>query len=139
MTFRDIANNEGVFAQDVAARCKELGHMAVIWRIGAPPGSGARCETRSGVLAVCLEASVRSTSSSGQRVARRPVRSNVRKKGGSSLRLLVAGGDRPARISTPRPGPGAQSALRALARSGMKIGRIEEPLKYRPETRETAT
>ena len=25
------------------------------------------------------------------------------------------------------PGPGAQSALRALARSGMKIGRIEEP------------
>ena len=25
----------------------------------------------------------------------------------------------------PRPGPGAQSALRALARSGMKIGRIE--------------
>ena len=26
--------------------------------------------------------------------------------------------------STKQPGPGAQSALRALARSGMKIGRI---------------
>lgn len=28
--------------------------------------------------------------------------------------------------STKTPGPGAQSALRALARSGMKIGRIED-------------
>jgi len=27
-------------------------------------------------------------------------------------------------IRTKTPGPGAQSALRALARSGMKIGRI---------------
>jgi ribosomal protein S11 len=27
---------------------------------------------------------------------------------------------------TQTPGPGAQSALRALARSGMKIGRIED-------------
>jgi small subunit ribosomal protein S14e len=27
---------------------------------------------------------------------------------------------------TKTPGPGAQSALRALARSGMKIGRIED-------------
>ena len=30
-----------------------------------------------------------------------------------------------AALPSPRPGPGAQSALRALARSGMKIGRIE--------------
>lgn len=29
-------------------------------------------------------------------------------------------------LRTKTPGPGAQSALRALARSGMKIGRIGE-------------
>ena len=33
----------------------------------------------------------------------------------------TSGGNR-----TKTPGPGAQSALRALARSGMKIGRIED-------------
>src|SRR3569833_3080003 len=32
----------------------------------------------------------------------------------------------PLGIGTSTPGPGAQSALRALARSGMKIGRIED-------------
>jgi small subunit ribosomal protein S14e len=35
--------------------------------------------------------------------------------------LFILGGTR-----TKTPGPGAQSALRALARSGMKIGRIED-------------
>lgn len=35
------------------------------------------------------------------------------------IRLRATGGTR-----TKTPGPGAQSALRALARSGMKIGRI---------------
>ena len=34
---------------------------------------------------------------------------------------LATGGN-----GTKTPGPGAQSALRALARSGMKIGRIED-------------
>ena len=29
-------------------------------------------------------------------------------------------------VKTKTPGPGAQSALRALARSGLKIGRIED-------------
>ena len=29
-------------------------------------------------------------------------------------------------VSTRTPGPGAQSALRALARNGLKIGRIED-------------
>ena len=29
-------------------------------------------------------------------------------------------------IGTKTPGPGAQAALRALARAGMKIGRIED-------------
>lgn len=35
------------------------------------------------------------------------------------IRLRATGGN-----GTKTPGPGAQSALRALARSGMKIGRI---------------
>merc|ERR1712038_273305 len=37
------------------------------------------------------------------------------------IKLKATGGNR-----TKTPGPGAQSALRALARSGMKIGRIED-------------
>lgn len=39
------------------------------------------------------------------------------------IKLRATGGNR-----TKTPGPGAQSALRALARSGLKIGRIGEPL-----------
>ena len=37
------------------------------------------------------------------------------------IKLRATGGTR-----SKTPGPGAQSALRALARSGMKIGRIED-------------
>jgi len=37
------------------------------------------------------------------------------------IKLRAAGGNK-----TKTPGPGAQSALRALARAGMKIGRIED-------------
>ena len=37
------------------------------------------------------------------------------------IKLRATGGNR-----SKTPGPGAQSALRALARSGMKIGRIED-------------
>ncbi|TPX34640.1 hypothetical protein SmJEL517_g02661 [Synchytrium microbalum] len=37
------------------------------------------------------------------------------------IKLRATGGN-----GTKTPGPGAQSALRALARSGMKIGRIED-------------
>merc|ERR1712124_108156 len=37
------------------------------------------------------------------------------------VKLRATGGNR-----TKTPGPGAQSALRALARSGIKIGRIED-------------
>merc|ERR1712141_306116 len=37
------------------------------------------------------------------------------------VKLRATGGNK-----TKTPGPGAQSALRALARSGMKIGRIED-------------
>lgn len=37
------------------------------------------------------------------------------------IKLRATGGN-----GTKMPGPGAQSALRALARSGLKIGRIED-------------
>jgi small subunit ribosomal protein S14e len=37
------------------------------------------------------------------------------------IKLRATGG-----TGTKQPGPGAQSALRALARAGMKIGRIED-------------
>uniref|UniRef100_A0A453BXY9 30S ribosomal protein S11, chloroplastic n=1 Tax=Aegilops tauschii subsp. strangulata TaxID=200361 RepID=A0A453BXY9_AEGTS len=37
------------------------------------------------------------------------------------IKLRATGGNK-----TKTPGPGAQAALRALARSGMKIGRIED-------------
>ena len=37
------------------------------------------------------------------------------------IKLRATGGNR-----TKTPGPGAQSALRALARTGIKIGRIED-------------
>ena len=37
------------------------------------------------------------------------------------IKLRATGG-----TGTKSPGPGAQSALRALARSGMRIGRIED-------------
>ena len=37
------------------------------------------------------------------------------------IKLRAVGGNR-----TKTPGPGAQSALRALARAGLKIGRIED-------------
>ncbi len=37
------------------------------------------------------------------------------------IRLRATGGNK-----TKTPGPGAQSALRALARTGIKIGRIGE-------------
>mmetsp|Transcript_10941 Transcript_10941/g.25993 ORF Transcript_10941/g.25993 Transcript_10941/m.25993 type:complete len:151 (-) Transcript_10941:83-535(-) len=40
---------------------------------------------------------------------------------GLHVKLRATGGNR-----TKTPGPGAQSALRALARSGLKIGRIED-------------
>ena len=37
------------------------------------------------------------------------------------IKIRATGGNR-----TKQPGPGAQAALRALARAGMKIGRIED-------------
>eukprot|EP00441_Pelagodinium_beii_P037303 CAMPEP_0197647090 /NCGR_PEP_ID=MMETSP1338-20131121/24139_1 /TAXON_ID=43686 ORGANISM="Pelagodinium beii, Strain RCC1491" /NCGR_SAMPLE_ID=MMETSP1338 /ASSEMBLY_ACC=CAM_ASM_000754 /LENGTH=164 /DNA_ID=CAMNT_0043220799 /DNA_START=63 /DNA_END=555 /DNA_ORIENTATION=- len=45
--------------------------------------------------------------------------------GALHIKLRATGGTK-----TRTPGPGAQSALRALARSGMKIGRIEDGLQF---------
>ncbi|KAL8880800.1 MAG: hypothetical protein Q9198_001866 [Flavoplaca austrocitrina] len=73
-------------AQDVAARCKELGINALHIRIRATGGKNPT------ILAWF----------------------------GAEAYILSAGN------GTKTPGPGAQSALRALARSGMKIGRIED-------------
>jgi len=72
-------------AQDVAARCKELGITALHVKIRATGGKSGFIET-------------------GHRELTKPVTGN----------------------GTKTPGPGAQSALRALARAGMKIGRIED-------------
>ncbi|KAK8022047.1 40S ribosomal protein S14 [Apiospora rasikravindrae] len=48
------------------------------------------------------------------------------------IKIRATGGN-----GTKTPGPGAQSALRALARSGMRIGRIEDvtptPLRQHPQ------
>ena len=72
-------------AQDVAARCKELGINALHIKIRATGG-----------------------------------KSNTLQLFHNSLLTFSLGN------GTKTPGPGAQSALRALARSGMKIGRIED-------------
>ena len=72
-------------AQDVAARCKELGINALHIKIRATGGT---------IFNNTLDYIRRSN-------------------------MVIGNG-------TKTPGPGAQSALRALARSGMKIGRIED-------------
>ena len=51
------------------------------------------------------------------------VASEIREKGYDTIhvRVRAPGGNKPR-----SPGPGAQAAIRALARAGMKIGRIED-------------
>ena len=78
-------------AQDVAARCKELGINALHIKIRATGGMSDPCS----MVAKALQ-------------------------GPEADRYVRAGN------GTKTPGPGAQSALRALARAGMKIGRIED-------------
>lgn len=77
-------------AQDVAARCKELGINALHIKIRATGGMFI-------------------------------ISSRGKEKERKKSRMLTILGN-----STKTPGPGAQSALRALARSGMRIGRIED-------------
>jgi len=56
-------------------------------------------------------------------LAAQDVAEKCRERGVTALhiKLRASGGNR-----TKTPGPGAQSALRALSRSGLKIGRIED-------------
>jgi small subunit ribosomal protein S14e len=56
-------------------------------------------------------------------LAAQDVTEKIKERGITALhiKLRAAGGSR-----TKTPGPGAQSALRALARNGIKIGRIED-------------
>jgi small subunit ribosomal protein S14e len=56
-------------------------------------------------------------------LAAQDVTDKIKERGITALhiKLRAAGGSR-----TKTPGPGAQSALRALARQGIKIGRIED-------------
>ena len=55
--------------------------------------------------------------------AAQDVAEKLKERGVTALHIKIraTGGNR-----TKSPGPGAQSALRALARSGLKIGRIED-------------
>ena len=50
----------------------------------------------------------------------------LRATGIQTTMLLISQATLPGGNRTKTPGPGAQSALRALARAGMKIGRIED-------------
>lgn len=79
-------------AQDVAARCKDLGINALHIKIRATGGMSRRARYTLPGLA----------------------------SSGDVLTKTLPGN------GTKTPGPGAQSALRALARAGMKIGRIED-------------
>jgi small subunit ribosomal protein S14e len=56
-------------------------------------------------------------------LAAQDVAEKVKERGITAVhvRLRATGGNK-----TKTPGPGAQSALRALARAGLKIGRIED-------------
>ena len=74
-------------AQDVAARCKEMGITALHVKLRAT--GGTRCERKIQSLFFF-----------------------------SFFKFEI--------FRSKTPGPGAQSALRALARTGMKIGRIED-------------
>ncbi|XP_065007103.1 small ribosomal subunit protein uS11y-like [Musa acuminata AAA Group] len=69
-------------------------------------------------ITACHEQSSRTRNNSVQRTVHR---SHLHELGIAALhiKLRATGGNK-----TKTPGPGAQSALRALARSGMKIGRI---------------
>ena len=80
-------------AQDVAARCKELGINALHIKIRATGGTVSLMQDYDPVMDLA----------------------------NMCTNPIISPGN-----GTKTPGPGAQSALRALARSGMKIGRIED-------------
>ncbi|MCT8882655.1 40S ribosomal protein S14, partial [Clostridioides difficile] len=112
-------------AQDVAAKCKDVGVTALHIKIRATggnrtktPGPGAQSTGGMKVKADRDEASPYAAMLAAQDVA-----AKCKDVGVTALHIKIraTGGNR-----TKTPGPGAQSALRALARNGLKIGRIED-------------
>jgi small subunit ribosomal protein S11 len=78
----------------------------------------AKCSGGMVVKASREESSPYSAMQSGFRVA-----SELKDKGIIGVHIKVRG---PGGHKSGTPGPGAQAAIRALARSGLRIGRIEE-------------
>ena len=112
-------------AQDVAVRCKELGVTALHIKIRATGGNkqcGNQLVRQAGleVLLTILAASTQRES------AWRPRTRVLGVFARGVLGLLTRTFDFHTGNKTKTPGPGAQSALRALARAGLKIGRIED-------------
>src|SRR5437867_9972318 len=78
----------------------------------------AKCTGGMVVRAAKDEASPYAAMKAAERIA-----DQVREKGIDSLHVKVRA---PGGHKTRSPGPGAQAAIRALARAGMRIGRIED-------------
>ena len=78
----------------------------------------AKCTGGMVVRAAKDEASPYAAMKAAERIA-----DQIREKGIDSLHVKVRA---PGGHKTKSPGPGAQAAIRALARAGMRIGRIED-------------
>ena len=112
-------------AQDVAVRCKELGVTALHIKIRAT-GGNKQCGNQP-VRPAGLEVLLTILAASTQREsAWRPRTRVLGVFARGVLGLLTRTFDFRTGNKTKTPGPGAQSALRALARAGLKIGRIED-------------
>ena len=112
-------------AQDVAVRCKELGVTALHIKIRAT-GGNKQCGNQP-VRQAGLEVLLTILAASTQREsAWRPRTRVLDVLARGVLGLLTRTFDFRTGNKTKTPGPGAQSALRALARAGLKIGRIED-------------
>ena len=112
-------------AQDVAVRCKELGVTALHIKIRAT-GGNKQCGNQP-VRQAGLEELLTILAASTQREsAWRPRTRVLGVFARGVLGLLTRTFDFRTGNKTKTPGPGAQSALRALARAGLKIGRIED-------------
>ena len=112
-------------AQDVAVRCKELGVTALHIKIRAT-GGNKQCGNQP-VRQAGLEVLLTILAASTQREsAWRPRTRVLGVFARGVLGLLTRTFDFRTGNKTKTPGPGAQSALRARARAGLKIGRIED-------------
>jgi small subunit ribosomal protein S14e len=98
-------------AQDVALKCKARACAALT-------RCACQCRSRRGWRRAC--AALARTPADALAL---PCRAAQQELGITALhiKLRATGGNK-----TKTPGPGAQSALRALSRSGLKIGRIED-------------